>query len=392
MNLMKLFSTFLIAITLVTITACGKTQVSQSQPNAANTPGMASDLNHPAGGSTPVADVKYFRGSIGSALGLQMKLTREGEKLWGSYSYQKIGIKIDLRGTIDGNEYLTLEEFDPTGKQTGVFKGIWQTNDQDGLVSIAGNWTRPNGDKKTAFSLHQEPIEFSGGAEIATKSIKDSKKSPKYEIDAEYPQVTGAADGRFDKFNQEARNVAANEVAEFRKQMTEWAEDQIDRESSNLGSTLDLGYSISLANDGLISTQFNIGTYFQGAAHPNSHTRVLNYDLKAGKVIRLADLFKPGSKYLQTISAFSIKDLKKQSQSKGSELMLDDEWVERGAGLDANNFKSWVITRTGLGINFDNYQVAPYAAGPQYVLIPYSALKDIVRPDGPLAPFMSDKL
>lgn len=373
-------------ITIVALTGCRRGSAPQAQ-NPAN-PQTAEQLNQPAGGTTPVAEVKYFRGSIGSSLGLQMKLTREGDKLWGSYFYQKVGTKIDLNGTIDPNGYLTLEEFDPQGKQTGIFKGLWQQKQDDGLIAIAGNWTKPNGDKKTAFSLHQEPIEFSGGVEITSKSIKENNKKLKYEIDADYPQVTGASDGRYDKFNQEAKNVAAGEVATFRKEMVEWAADQAeiktDQEPATGGSSLEVGYTISLANDSLISTQYGIGTYFQGAAHPNSHTRVLNYDLKAGKPIKLADLFKPGSNYLQTISSYSIKELKKQS-SKGGESMFDDEWLQKGAGPSADNYTSWVITKKGLGINFDAYQVAPYAAGPQYVLIPYSVLKDIIKPDGPLA-------
>ncbi len=392
MNSMKLSITILLFITFIALSGCKRTSAPQEPTNSANSSTAATEqLNHPAGGTTPVADVKYFRGSIGNTLGLQMKLTREGDKLWGSYFYQKVGTKIDLKGTIDSNGYLTLEEFDPEGKQTGVFKGIWQTNNDDGLVAIAGNWTKPNGDKKTAFSLHQEPIEFTGGAEVTSKSIKETNKKLRYEIDAEYPQVAGASDNRFDKFNQEAKNLAAGEAARFRKDMVEWAADQAEQENqetSTLGSSLNIGYNISLATDNLISTQFDIGTYFQGAAHPNSNSRVLNYDVKAGKPIRLADLFKPGAKYLQTISSYSIKELKKQSQSKGGESMFDDEWVQKGAGANADNYKSWVITKKGLGITFDSYQVAPYAAGPQYVLIPYSALKDIIKPDGPLAPFV----
>ncbi|HKY28361.1 MAG TPA: DUF3298 domain-containing protein [Pyrinomonadaceae bacterium] len=387
---MKFLLATLLTVMLVALGGCKRASAPPPQ-NANSQTAEAEQLNPPAGGTTPVAEVKYFRGSIGSSLGLQMKLTREGDKLWGSYFYQKVGTKIDLKGSIDTNGYVTLEEFDPQGKQTGIFKGLWQQNQDDGLIAIAGNWTKPNGDKKTAFSLHQEPIEFSGGVEIASKSIKENNKKLKYEIDADYPQVTGATDGRYDKFNQEAKNVAAAEVANFRKEMAEWAaeqaEIQTDEEPASGNSGLQVGYTISLANDSLISTQFNIGTYFQGAAHPNSHTRVVNYDLKAGKPIKLADLFNPGSKYLQTISSYSIKELKKQS-SKGGESMFDDEWVQKGAGPSADNYKSWVITKKGLGINFDAYQVAPYAAGPQHVLIPYSVLKDIIKPDGPLAPFL----
>jgi hypothetical protein len=41
-----------------------------------------------------------------------------------------------------------------------------------------------------------------------------------------------------------------------------------------------------------------------------------------------------------------------------------------------------------LGITFDPYQVAAYAAGPQNVLVPFSALKEIIKPDGIVTQFV----
>jgi len=137
--------------------------------------------------------------------------------------------------------------------------------------------------------------------------------------------------------------------------------------------------------DDLVSVQFDIGSYYQGAAHPNSHTETINYDLKNGKQLKLADVFKPGSKYLQTLSAYCIADLKKQSKEKNAELLED--MLNEGAAPTAKNYESWTITKRGIGINFDSYQVAPYAAGPQFVMVPYSALKDLIKPDGPIAGF-----
>jgi hypothetical protein len=73
------------------------------------------------GGDTfPAPETKHFKGSIGSSLDLQMKLVRTGDQLAGSYFYQKIGTRIDLRGNVDKDGNLTLDEFDPSGKQTGV--------------------------------------------------------------------------------------------------------------------------------------------------------------------------------------------------------------------------------------------------------------------------------
>ncbi|MBV9959093.1 MAG: DUF3298 domain-containing protein, partial [Acidobacteria bacterium] len=99
--------------------------------------------------------------------------------------------------------------------------------------------------------------------------------------------------------------------------------------------------------------------------------------------LRLADLFKPGANYLEAISRYSVSDLKKRLGPEG----VDDEWIQNGAGPDAGNYQGWNISKKGLAITFDPYQVASYAAGPQRVVIPYSVLKDIIKPDGPLAPF-----
>ena len=127
-----------------------------------------------------------------------------------------------------------------------------------------------------------------------------------------------------------------------------------------------------------------MGSYYQGAAHPNSYSEVVNYDLKNGKQLKLSDAFKPGSKYLQVISSYCIQDLKKQAKAKGPDSMLEDSAIQSGAGPTLKNYESWTITKKGLGINFDSYQVAPYAAGPQFVMVPFSAIKEHLNPDGPL--------
>lgn len=373
-------------ISIASVAGCKKNPATQQ---AASTT-VVTENQHPAGGTTPAGETKHFAGSIGSALGLQMKLVRQGERLTGSYFYKKVGTPIDVRGTIDKDGNVVLEEFDSSGKQTGVFKGNWKT-DENGLIEIEGNWTRPDGDKKTTFSLHEEPIEFSGGVEIVARQIKEKNKKLKYEVDAEYPQLTGSADPNFEKFNQTVRGLVTRKVNEFKKEMAQPEVGEATTDSGNEsdetgGSDIGIGYTIALAKDDLISVQFDIGSYYKGAAHPNSYSETVNFDLKNGKSLKLGDLFRPGTKYLQIISAYCVQDLKKQSKAS-SDSMLDDDWIQRGAGPDAANYKSWTITKKGLGVNFDSYQVAPYAAGPQHVLVPYSALKEIINPEGPIGQF-----
>jgi hypothetical protein len=379
--------TFIVLLWLVISLGCRKA----AAPPAANAPPQAQSspatvLDHSQGGATPNVQTKHFKGSIGSSLDLQMKLVRTGDQLAGSYFYQKIGARIDLRGSVDKDGNLTLEEFDQGGKQTGVFKGLWSVDQNDGLVTLAGNWSKPpsekGSDKKTAFSVHEEPIAFTGDVDLVSKQIKESNKKLMYEIDARYPQLTGGSNPNFEKFNQAVRASVTKKVTSFKKDM-EPEDKEEPRPEGSMGSDLNVSFDVALAQDDLISIEFSVGSYYQGAAHPNTFTEVVNYDLKNGKQLKLADLFKPGSKYLQSIASYCIADLKKQAKDKG---LLDQEIVN-GASASAKNYQSWTITKKGLGINFDAYQVGPYAAGPQFVLVPFSALKDVINPEGPVGQF-----
>jgi hypothetical protein len=376
----------LIVACLLLSLGCRKTT---TPPPTAPPPSSTSapELSHSQGGETPAPQAKYFKGSIGSSLDLQMKLVRTGDQLAGSYFYQKIGTRINLRGNVDKDGNLTLQEFDQAGKQTGQFKGVWSIDGSDGLVTLAGNWSKPPGekgsDKMTAFSVHEEPISFTGEVEIVAKQIKESNKKLMYEIAAQYPQITGGNNPNVEKFNQAARASVTKTVADFRKEMAPQEGEDEPRPEGSMGSDLSVNYSIALAQDDLISVDFEVGSYYQGAAHPNSYSSVLNYDLKNGKQLKLSDLFKPGAKYLQAIATYCIADLKKQGKEKG---LLDEE-IEKGAAASAKNYQSWTITKRGLGIDFDSYQVGPYAAGPQFVLVPYSTLKDLINPEGPIGQF-----
>jgi hypothetical protein len=117
----------------------------------------------------------------------------------------------------------------------------------------------------------------------------------------------------------------------------------------------------------------------RAAAHGSNLTVVLNYDVKNRKKVALSDLFQPKSNFLNVISSYCVNDLK--TQSKTNDMLMEDQ-IKEGAGPRVDNYSAWTITRKGLWITFDPYQVAAYAAGPQHVLVPYSALKSIVKPAG----------
>src|SRR5262249_25643885 len=139
---------------------------------------------------------------------------------------------------------------------------------------------------------------------------------------------------------------------------------------------MSVGYTVTAANKDFISIIFGFFEDF-GGAHPSMTSASFNYDLNRNVSLKLADLFTPNSNYLQVISDYSIKELKK---------LKTVDHPEQGAGPKLENFESWNIAPSGLRITFDRYQVASYAAGEHEVVVPYSILKPIIKPDGVLAP------
>ena len=107
------------------------------------------------------------------------------------------------------------------------------------------------------------------------------------------------------------------------------------RPEGSMGSDLDISYTLAVAQDDLVSIDFSVSTYFQGAAHPNRVSDTLNYDLKNGKQLKLSDLFKPGAKYLQAIANYCIADLKKQASDRG----LIEEEIQKGAAAKSKDYK-----------------------------------------------------
>ncbi len=374
-----------LAIALISLGACRKPSGNQPAANSNETAAHEA----PVGGKATTGDKFYFRGTIGNNLTIEMTLTRDGDRLTGTYFYPKVGKNINLAGTVNKDGNVELKESDESGKDTGVFKGKWKpaTDSPDPTLSqIEGKWSKPDGSKETAFQAVQQPIAFTAAVRVTPKVIKEANKAKHYTMDAEYPQIEG--DSRFDNFNREARNLITKDVAAFKTSETSAEADTgSETPAETMDSTLDIGYEIRYATDDLISVEFTEGTYERGAAHGNSNTTVLNYDVKNGKKLALADLFTPKSNFLGVISAYCIKDLRERAK-KDKDAMLDEEMMKSGAAPQADNYRAWAITKKGLWITFDPYAVAPYAAGPQHVLVPYSALKDIMKPDGPVAAFV----
>jgi hypothetical protein len=207
---------------------------------------------------------------------------------------------------------------------------------------------------------------------LSAKDTSEVSKSPRYSIKARWPHIEWGSDPRVANFNQASDAIVAEEIGAFKKNVSEIASQP---DPSDLGSDLNIDFAPTMAQNGIVSVLMRVSFYSAGAAHPGSYSRVINYDLRASKMLALQDLFKPNSNYLEVISAACLDDLKTRG-------VLG--WEDR-ALPKPENYQAWNITPDGLLITFDEYQVAPYASGPQSVTIAYEKLNAIIRPDGPLS-------
>ncbi len=382
MSMAKAACLVALMLTFVGLNGCKNKQTGEGAKDANGNSNAQATVGPGGVAGGKLAAATTFRGTIGDKK-VQLKLFREGELVNGTYSYQKIGKDILLKGSINSQGNFTLQEFDGTGTQTGEFKGKWTDPAELPTAALEGTWTKPNKTGELQFYATEQGIAFTTDARFDAKQIIEENKKLKYSINVEYPELVGVQNTNAGKFNQEVRNLINKEVKQFKDGFSEADQSEQSTDTST-GSDIQIGYSIIYATDALVSTLFDVSTYSAGAAHPNGYSLVVNFDLKNGKLLALGDLFKSKSDYLNAISKYSISALK-----KGGGEATDTDWIEKGAGPDAENYANWNVSKKGIAITFDPYQVASYAEGPKHVIVPYSLIKDVAKPDGPLTGVMN---
>jgi hypothetical protein len=220
---------------------------------------------------------------------------------------------------------------------------------------------------ETAVPLYEQ-------VELQTTPYQEDKTASGYTIKAELPVLAGSQDPRVNNFNVEMRAVLDEAVATFKQNLAE-----LTPTPNATTSTFEMRYNVLSRPGNLISLKFDTQTYYSGAAHPGDTSRTITYDLEAGKELNLSDLFQPNTDYLTPLSKYCIEELGTRD--------IGFQGFELGATASPENYRNWNITADGLMITFDEYQVAPYAAGPQTVVVPYSELTSLIRMDGPLAQY-----
>lgn len=154
---------------------------------------------------------------------------------------------------------------------------------------------------------------------------------------------------------------AEKQAAEYEKDVAESAASDEERPDGYERWEMSGYFNIERPNPKIVSVIFNIFSY-SGGAHGNLLINCLNYNLATGKPVDFADLFKDPEKALEMMSVFSAKKLNTELGD-----YADEDMILSGTSPDLTNFSNLSLVPDGLYIEFQPYQVGPWAAGPQRV-------------------------
>lgn len=250
------------------------------------------------------------------------------------------------------------------------------TMTQDSPASPQATFTAIPTFTQAAPTIPPPTPRFSEVLTVQDMTFNDSLESPPFTSSINIPVLQGSNDPRVAAFNELLYRTAQNEADQFKNDVLAYA----SVPPMTGGSSFDLRYFVIGQRGDVWSIKYDISFYSDGAAHPGHYSITINYDLANGRQIALNDLFMPGSNYLQVISDFCKTELAARD--------IAFDMFSSGADPLPDNYQHWNLSDGGLIITFDEYQVAPYAAGPQTVVIPFSVLQGVINSDGVLLPFV----
>ncbi len=366
---MKKVFPLLILLSLFALTGCNINLGTNSTPtveqNKANQNPTTAATSEPA---KPASDDSQLFKGIVADIPVTAKLIIKNGQISGTYSYDKVGKDIVVKGTLDKSNKIKFDEFGNGAEKnaTATFTGELSENFSP-TTQLSGDWQK-KGSSNPGFFLFRA-INLNGSFQVTSKSINEKTKT--YSIETSYPELSGGG-ADLSKLNEHIRTTAEGLIKDFK------TGDGIKGCGKGNGYPCSLtgNYSIVYLSNDLASIAYSDDAYL-GGAHGNPADHAINFDLKNGKALELAELFKDKADYLKLLSTYCIKELKKREGIKD-----DPATIEEGAAPKKENFERWFLSPKGLIIGFEHYQVGSYADGTPFVTIPFSELKDVLKPDG----------
>lgn len=198
--------------------------------------------------------------------------------------------------------------------------------------------------------------------EINDKTVEENTE--KYEVKVKYPSIKGGNQvyKNINKIIEDFTLIWISDIKllgeEYSKKYEEAGREMPKMEAYSLYEVFD--------TEELISVPM---TYYQytGGAHGLTTKISYNYELKTGEEIKLNNLFKDGFNYKDIIDKIIKDDIAKEPS-----LYFNNGAMFKGV----NGEQAYYLSRDGIIIYFQQYEIAPYSSGIREFKISYSVLKE----------------
>jgi hypothetical protein len=129
-------------------------------------------------------------------------------------------------------------------------------------------------------------------------------------------------------------------------------------------------------NQNITVVQLTTWQYLTGAAHGISATQFLNWDNAAKTVLGLDNVLEPGQRdaYVAALKMAHDRWLADNAEARADPGAYSRLWPFQ----PSDNF---AFSDQGLVVKYDSYQLAPYSSGQPELVIPYSDLAGVLRPE-----------
>ena len=314
------------------------------------------------------AQTKVYRGRLENKH-IQMQLNRQGDATLGSYFYDQFQKDLRLEGRHNKDGRLELRETDAAGRHTGTF--LCKRSDE--LVAPAFDlecdWTKPDGSGQVAVFLTEQSIDLPRELVIKPRHIYERGRI----VNVSYPELMASGTRRFN----------APLMQRLRQSIREFIP---DREQD---VSYDANYNILLATDEIISIELEADSY-SGGAHGTEEWWTLNYDVRNDREFKLADLIRNEVGFKAAVWKYSANAINKladqierdEARSEGRQPEKKDPVVSEDERAE---ILAWGFTPKGVAVYFDFPHVMAVFTK---VVVPYSEVKNYVKPNAPIAKFV----
>ncbi len=207
----------------------------------------------------------------------------------------------------------------------------------------------------------------------------ESNIKQRYTTDISYPSIALVGHGNLAReANVVIKTFVTDLVREFQENVLSESFDQEEDLTTKTASDFTMRSNATLLSPTIVSLRFDTAEYIAGSAHPNQRVHILNYDLETHRIISTEDLFASTSMALPFLSEYARGALRKKMSD-----MSDEEFSNMtlaGTAPTRENFLAVGITKDGLSIVFNPYQVAEYARGAQEIHVPLSLVSTQLNP------------